>query len=92
VSYLYMRGKVRNVLETPAGVSRDGKEYGGKWQVQLEVDQPLRNGHHKLEIITLNTNRPEGFHEDEIAEVPVGVFVAQGKLIFFEAPEVAGRK
>lgn len=85
MSYLYLKGLVRNVLETPEGTSRDGKAYGGKDQVQLEVEQPLRNGHKRIEIITLNTDHPDRYGVGELAEVPVGVFVAQGKLIFFEA-------
>lgn len=89
MSFLFMRGLVRNVLVTPEGQTRDGKEYGGKDQIQLEVDQALRNGHHKLDIITLNTNHPDRFTEGEIAEVPVGYFVRNNAVIFFEAEEAA---
>lgn len=84
MSFLKLCGKVANVLLTPEGTTRDGKEYGGKHQVQLLCEETLRNGERRLALFTLNTNRPEAYKAGAEAEVPVGVFVTPKGVQFYE--------
>lgn len=84
MSFLKLCGKVANHLETPEGVSREGKEYGGKHQVQLLCEETLRNGETRLQLFTLNTNRPGDYPLGTDAEVPVGVFATPKGVQFYE--------
>jgi len=84
VSFLKLCGKVANHLVTPEGKGKDGAEYGGKHQVQLLCEETLRNGETRLQLFTLNTNRPEAYPTGAEAEVPVGVFVTAKGVQFYE--------
>jgi hypothetical protein len=79
-----MHGQVANVLVTPEGTTRDGKDYGGKHQIQLLCEEVLRNGEKRLQLFTLNTNRPDDYKAGTVADVPVGVFVTPKGVQFYE--------
>lgn len=84
MSYLRLCGKVANHLVTPEGKTREGNDYGGKHQVQLLCEETLRNGETRLQLFTLNTNRPEAYAVGTEAQVPVGVFVTPKGVQFYE--------
>ena len=50
---LCLKGKVRNVFQTPPGTSRSGETFGGEYKVQLEGKNTLRNGEVRVELISL---------------------------------------
>jgi hypothetical protein len=52
--------------------------------VQLLCEETLRNGETRLQLFTLNTNRPEAYPAGTDAEVPVGVFVTPKGVQFYE--------
>lgn len=58
---LTLTGIVMNVLETPKGVSKDGEEYGGYHQVQIQATETLKNGEKRLSLLNLTTDTPEAF-------------------------------
>ena len=41
---LVLEGILINVFETPKGVTRDGKEYGGESKIQVMYENTLANG------------------------------------------------
>ena len=42
-----------NVFETPKGVTKDGKEYGGESKIQVMYENTLANGEKRTEMETL---------------------------------------
>jgi hypothetical protein len=90
VSYLLLQGTVMNILTTPEGVNKEGEPYGGKHQLQLLVNDVLKNGETRMNVINLNVP-DRGAYEGrngEIIQLPVGIFVPAGtKFSFFAAKE-----
>lgn len=86
MSFLKLNGTVLGVYETPAGTDKDGKEYGGKWRVELLCKEILRNGHTRHQMFSLNTNNRKRYEDSEGQEVdvPVGVFVTPKGVQFYE--------
>lgn len=95
---LELTGLIRNVLVTPEGVTREGEKYGGRHQVQVEVVERLRNGHDRIQVLTLGCDEiaPYSALQGQQARIPVGVFARGGNLQFYipqgSEPSPAGRK
>lgn len=83
---LTLHGTVANVLLTPEGVNREtGESYGGRHQVQLEVEKELKNGQTRKDFVNLNVDDPAPFKqlEGQKVRVPVGAFATGGQIRFF---------
>ena len=50
---LVLEGTLINVFETPKGVTKDGKEYGGESKIQVMYENKLANGEIRTEMETL---------------------------------------
>ena len=50
---LVLEGYLINVFETPKGVTKDGKEYGGESKIQVMYENTLANGEKRTEMETL---------------------------------------
>ena len=85
MSMLSLTGEVMNVLLTPKGTNREGKEYGGYHQVQLLCEEPLTNGETRMSLFTLATDAPQAFAalRSRRVRVPVGVFARSNALHFY---------
>lgn len=98
MSLLMMTGNVINVLVTPTGTNREGREYGGDHQIQLMGESVLANGEKRMELITLRTETPEKFRDTVGKNVmfPVGCFVRNNAIIYYiekgAAPKVLGNQ
>jgi len=64
---LVLEGILINVFETPKGVTKDGKEYGGESKIQVMYENTLANGEKRTD----KKNSP--------VRVPVALNVYQGK-------------
>ena len=51
--YVGFRGHLINVFETPKGVTKDGKEYGGESKIQVMYENTLANGEKRTDMETL---------------------------------------
>ena len=49
---LVLEGILINVFETPKGVTKDGKEYGGESKIQVMYENTLANGEKRTEMET----------------------------------------
>jgi len=58
---LTLTGMILNVLETPKGVTKEGAEYGGYHQVQVQAEEVLKNGQKRLSLLNLTTDAPDAF-------------------------------
>jgi hypothetical protein len=58
---LTLTGTVLNVLETPKGQRQDGTSYGGYHQVQMQVEETLKNDEKRISLHNLTTDNPEAF-------------------------------
>ena len=77
---LVLEGILINVFETPKGVTKDGKEYGGESKIQVMYENTLANGEKRTEMETLtviDTSLPK--QENSPVRVPVALNVYQGK-------------
>jgi hypothetical protein len=81
MSYLTMTGRVIGVFVKPKGTNREtGEEYGGTHQVQILVNEVLKNGEERASLFTLETDRPDAFKgfSGKVAAVPVSPWVRKG--------------
>ena len=79
---LVLEGILINVFETPKGVTKDGKEYGGESKIQVMYENTLANGEKRTEMETLtvaDTSLPQ--QENSPVRVPVALNVS-GKGVF----------
>ena len=78
---LVLEGILINVFETPKGVTKDGKEYGGESKIQVMYENTLVNGEKRTELETLTVSdlTPYKGKEKSPVRVPVAVNVYQGK-------------
>ena len=53
---LVLEGILINVFETPKGVTKDGKEYGGESKIQVMYENTLANGEKRTEMETLTVS------------------------------------
>ena len=82
---LELTGRVQNILVTPKGTTKDGDEFGGYHQVQLLVEDTLRNGEVRMKFENLRADRHEDFQalKGRLVRVPVGVYVRNNSAGFF---------
>lgn len=82
---LELTGRVRNVLNTPTGTTKEGEQFGGYWQVQLEVEETLRNGETRFNIQNMRVEDELAFKqlEGHRVRVAVGVFARNNQPAFF---------
>ncbi len=87
---LELTALVRNALETPAGKTREGEEYGGRHQVQVEVVETLRNGFDRIQVLTLGCEDIAAYTplQGQMARIPVSIF-ARGGTIYYSIPKGA---
>ena len=77
---LVLEGILINVFETPKGVTKDGKEYGGESKIQVMYENTLANGEKRTEMETLTVPIPHPtWQENAPVRVPVALNVYQGK-------------
>ena len=86
MSFLLMRGVVRQTLSHPARVDKaTGQIRPAYSQVQLECAEPLQDGQERLSIHTLGVDEVKPYEALKGSEalVEVGVFAKGGTLTFF---------
>lgn len=49
---LSMTGQLLNVFENPRGVTKEGREYGGNYKIQVLGAVTLQNGETKMTSLT----------------------------------------
>ena len=78
---LVLEGILINVFETPKGVTKDGKEYGGESKIQVMYENTLANGEKRTEMETLTVFDTSPYLGKKNASVcvPVAINVYQGK-------------
>ena len=78
---LVLEGILINVFETPKGVTKDGKEYGGESKIQVMYENTLANGEKRTEMETLTVadTSPYLGKKNAPVRVPVALNVYQGK-------------
>ena len=78
---LVLEGTLINVFETPKGVTKDGKEYGGESKIQVMYENKLANGEIRTEMETLTVadTSPYLNKKNSPVRVPVALNVYQGK-------------
>lgn len=78
---IVLEGILMNVFETPKGVSKDGKEYGGESKIQIMYENTLSNGEKRteLETLTVDDATPYKGKEKTAVRVPVSLTVYQNK-------------
>lgn len=91
---LTLHGTILNVFETPEGVSKDGEKFGGGYRVQIMVENVLKNGSKRMDMITLTTDDPEAFKKllGRPAAVPVGAFASGTNVQFYIRKQSDGPK
>ena len=77
---LVLEGILINVFETPKGVTKDGKEYGGESKIQVMYENTLANGEKRteMETLTVTDTSPTSTRKTRLC-VPVALNVYQGK-------------
>ena len=78
---LVLEGILINVFETPKGVTKDGKEYGGESKIQVMYENTLANGEKRTEMETLTVSDTSLYlgKKNAPVRVPVALNVYQGK-------------
>jgi hypothetical protein len=82
---LELTGRVRNVLHTPSGTTKDGEQFGGYFQAQLEVEETLRNGESRFNFQNMRVEDEQSFKrlEGRLVRVEVGCFARNNQILFF---------
>lgn len=83
---LTLTGKLINVYSSPGGKNREtGEAYEGASRIQLMVENRLRNGEIRMNMVDLNLNDVTAYRDKigKDVQIPVGVFVAGGAVKFF---------
>lgn len=83
---LTLNGTVQNVFQSPKGINKEGKEYGGQDRVQILAETELQNGETRLELVNLTVTNSGSYEslKGQQVRVPVGVF-ASGRSVAFYA-------
>ena len=78
---LVLEGILINVFETPKGVTKDGKKYGGESKIQVMYENTLANGEKRteMETLTVSDTSPYLGKKNAPVRVPVALNVYQGK-------------
>jgi hypothetical protein len=81
-----LSGAVLNVFQSPAGVSRDGRDYGGDYRVQLMSCDHLKNDEPKLTPTDVSIGTDETLAKryrellGKIVRLPVSVYAINGDI------------
>lgn len=77
-----LHGKLMNTFETPKGINKEGKEYGGELKIQILSETKLPNGSIRadMETLTVPDLTPYNGKINQSVSVPVAINVFQGKL------------
>lgn len=90
---LTLHGTLINVYESPKGVTKEGKDYGGQNRIQVMAENVLQNGEKKVELVDLTVDDVTNYKSQisKPVRVPVGVYVSAGKLSYYvlKAPQAA---
>ena len=78
---LVLEGILINVFETPKGVTKDGKEYGGESKIQVMYENTLANGEKRteMETLTVSDTSPYLGKKNAPVRVPVAFKRVSGK-------------
>ena len=78
---LILEGILINVFETPKGLQRTAKEYGGESKIQVMYENKLANGEIRTEMETLTVTDTSPYLDKikSAVRVPVALNVYQGK-------------
>lgn len=72
------------MFERPKGTSREGRDYGGDWVVQLLSAEHLRNGETKVipTDVSVGPDRrdADGFKPGSLVTLPVSVYPFNGSV------------
>jgi hypothetical protein len=97
MALLTMTGVLLNVFKTPISQSKDGKDFGGNYKIQVLGSVYLQNGENKKQLIDLTCHDINEFEKFEGQEIcfPVGVVaMAKNQAVFFipkgAKPELGG--
>ena len=87
---LNLEGQVMNVFKAPSGKSKDGKEYGGEFKVQIQGLNTLRNGEARMDLMTMTCKNPDVYKEalGKTVRVPVGAFPSGNSVQFYITSDV----
>lgn len=83
---LTLSGTLANIYEAPKGINKEtGEAYGGQHRIQLMCDNTLKNGEKRIELVDLNVDDVNPYRQviGKPVRLPVGVFVANGKPMFY---------
>lgn len=82
---LTLHGKIENVFRAPAGTTKEGKDYGGDYRVQIQAPNPLRNGETRIDLFTMSVKNPDEYKklQGQSIRVAVGAYVYLGSVAFF---------
>lgn len=85
---LTLTGQLIHSFKSPKGETKDGREYGGDYKIQVLGQLDLPNGESKRDLITLTAHEIAHYEQYQGKEisVPVGVFV-NGKSASFFIPK-----
>jgi hypothetical protein len=82
---LNLHGKIINVYKAPDFKDqKTGEVTPGRYKIQMQAENILKNGEKRVELVQLTTDRPDIYNglENHLVSVPVGGFV-NGRTIGF---------
>ncbi len=84
---LTLTGQLIHSFKSPTGETKEGRQYGGDYKIQVLGELDLPNGESRRDLITLTAHDISKYAEFQGKEisVPVGVFV-NGKTASFFIP------
>lgn len=86
MSMLTLNGTILNIYESPKGTNKTtGEVYGGQSRIQVMCENTLQNGEKRIEMVDLTIGDSSPYREllNKPVRVPVGVYVANGKPMFY---------
>lgn len=86
MSMLTLNGVVLNVFDTPSSTDKKtGEIRPASTRVQIQAENTLPNGQKRFDMVTLKISDAEAYRklQGQPVRVPVGVFVAQGSVMYY---------
>jgi hypothetical protein len=85
MSMLTLNGQIINVFETPSGINKEGKNYGGQHRIQIMAENELQNGQKRVELINLTVDTIAPFKSllNQMVRIPVGIFVQEKSANYY---------
>ncbi|WP_406918692.1 hypothetical protein, partial [Staphylococcus aureus] len=83
---LSMTGQLLNVFENPRGVTKEGREYGGNYKIQVLGAVTLQNGETKNDLVDLTCHDIAAFRPllGQRISFPIGVMsMGKNQTVFF---------